>query len=66
MSIFSHVTHGDITVLTLDLPDVNECGRKPCQNGGECVDLVNDFYCDCVDNWKGKTCHSRTLARVLR
>lgn len=41
---------------------MNECGGKPCQNGGECVDLLNDFYCDCVDGWKGKTCHSRTLA----
>lgn len=41
---------------------MDECGRKPCQNGGQCVDLANDFSCDCVDDWKGKTCHSRTLA----
>lgn len=40
-------------------PDVNECSRNPCQNGGQCVDLINDFMCNCVDNWKGKTCHSR-------
>ncbi|CAG03764.1 unnamed protein product, partial [Tetraodon nigroviridis] len=44
------------------LPDVNECSRKPCQNGGACVDLLNDFYCDCVDGWKGRSCHSRALA----
>lgn len=43
----------------MTFPDVNECGRNPCQNGARCVDLLNDFYCDCVDNWKGKTCHSR-------
>ena len=41
------------------VPDVNECNRNPCQNGGQCVDRLNDFYCNCVDNWKGKTCHSR-------
>lgn len=41
--------------------DVNECKRNPCKNGGRCVDLVNDFYCECANNWKGKTCHSREL-----
>lgn len=41
---------------------MNECSRKPCQNGGACVDLLNDFYCDCVDGWKGRSCHSRALA----
>lgn len=39
--------------------DVNECSRNPCKNGGHCQDLVNDFYCECADGWKGKTCHSR-------
>lgn len=43
--------------------DVNECERNPCKNGGRCVDLVNDFYCECTDSWKGKTCHSRELCR---
>lgn len=46
-------------------PDVNECNRNPCQNGGRCVDLLNDFYCNCVDNWKGKTCHSRKSTCVF-
>lgn len=40
---------------------MNECSRNPCQNGGQCVDLINDFTCNCVDNWKGKTCHSSKL-----
>lgn len=25
------------------------------------MDLVNDFYCECANGWKGKTCHSRKL-----
>lgn len=39
--------------------DINDCSQNPCHNGGSCRDLVNDFYCDCKNGWKGKTCHSR-------
>uniref|UniRef100_A0A3Q3ILZ3 Delta-like protein n=1 Tax=Monopterus albus TaxID=43700 RepID=A0A3Q3ILZ3_MONAL len=28
-------------------------------NGGTCRDLVTDFFCECKNGWKGKTCHSR-------
>lgn len=45
--------------------DVNECRHNPCKNGGRCVDLVNDFHCECADSWKGKTCHSREFCRRL-
>lgn len=45
--------------------DVNECRHNPCKNGGQCIDLVNDFYCNCTDNWKGKTCHSRELSTYV-
>lgn len=45
--------------------DVNECRHNPCKNGGQCIDLVNDFYCNCTDNWKGKTCHSRELSAYV-
>lgn len=48
-------------ISSLPPADVNECRHNPCKNGGRCVDLVNDFYCECADNWKGKTCHSREL-----
>ena len=39
--------------------DINDCSQNPCHNGGSCRDLVSDFYCDCKNGWKGKTCHSR-------
>lgn len=39
--------------------DVDDCRHNLCKNGGKCVDLVNDFYCECQNSWKGKTCHSR-------
>lgn len=43
----------------LFLPDINDCSKNPCDNGGTCQDLVNDFFCECKNGWKGKTCHSR-------
>lgn len=43
----------------LFLPDINDCSKNPCHNGGTCRDLVNDFFCECKNGWKGKTCHSR-------
>uniref|UniRef100_A0A8C9SXT2 Delta-like protein n=1 Tax=Scleropages formosus TaxID=113540 RepID=A0A8C9SXT2_SCLFO len=48
-------------VLLLPFPllsDINDCSVNPCQNEGSCRDLVNDFYCECTNGWKGKTCHS--------
>ena len=37
--------------------DKNDCGPiNPCRNMGRCIDLIGEFRCDCVNNWKGKTC----------
>uniref|UniRef100_A0A672JH53 Delta-like protein n=1 Tax=Salarias fasciatus TaxID=181472 RepID=A0A672JH53_SALFA len=36
-----------------------DCSTNPCHNGGTCRDLVTDFFCECKNGWKGKTCHSR-------
>ena len=35
---------------------INFCAKKPCQNGGECVDGEEDFTCNCADGFGGKTC----------
>ena len=35
----------------------NECDSvQPCENGGTCIDLVNDFSCECPDGFTGDTC----------
>lgn len=37
--------------------DINECGPNPCHNDVQCVDLVNDFQCNCTNSgYRGKLC----------
>lgn len=54
--MWSHALRHVFCILS---SEVDECSDKPCLNGGQCIDRLNDFYCRCTDNWKGKTCNSR-------
>lgn len=36
--------------------DIDECEVRPCQNNGTCVDLINDYQCDCMDGFNGTNC----------
>ena len=36
---------------------VNDCSSFPCTNNGRCIDLHNDFKCNCTDGWMGKACN---------
>ena len=38
--------------------------RKPCQNGGRCTPLVNDFRCKCPPTFHGKRCHEAWIDRL--
>ncbi|VDN44540.1 unnamed protein product [Dibothriocephalus latus] len=41
--------------------DINECSGSPCQNNGQCEDLIGGFRCHCVRGWKGEFCELREL-----
>lgn len=36
--------------------DLSHCDPQPCQHGGQCRDIGNDFLCDCVEGFQGPTC----------
>ena len=42
--------------------EIDECESNPCQNGGTCMDLLNDYNCSCTDDYTGKDC---TKLRII-
>ena len=36
--------------------DIDECDPNPCQNRGNCTDLINDYICTCATGYTGKSC----------
>lgn len=37
-------------------PSPTECANSPCQNGGICIDKINEFYCICEAGYNGTLC----------
>ena len=38
--------------------EINECHSSPCNNGGHCLDVVNNYTCRCPP---GKECEDPAL-----
>ncbi|CAB3404417.1 unnamed protein product [Caenorhabditis bovis] len=36
--------------------EINECGFGKCKNNAKCVDLFNDYRCECSPGWMGRNC----------
>ena len=49
----------------LFLLDIDDCSPNPCDNGGTCTDLVNDFKCKCKKGFSGKTCDKRKYSCIF-
>ena len=37
--------------------EYNECDSNPCINGGQCIDHIGGFSCQCSKGYQGKRCH---------
>ena len=42
--------------LILSSLDIDDCAKSPCQNGGTCVDGVNEYSCTCAAGYTGTNC----------
>lgn len=38
--------------------EIDECQSDPCQNGGQCTDLVNQYRCQCPVGFHGSNCEN--------
>ena len=47
--------------LDISLLDINECESAPCQNGGVCENLINNFECRCAGGYTGTKCETSKL-----
>lgn len=36
--------------------DIDNCQQVVCERGGTCVDLLNDYHCQCVAGYTGRRC----------
>lgn len=45
-------------VIFISLTDIDECSSGPCQNGGTCLDQINNFECLCVTGYTGHQCET--------
>nr|XP_040034707.1 fibulin-7 [Gasterosteus aculeatus aculeatus] len=56
--------NGTWTGISAVCNDVSECASNPCQNGGTCVEGVNQYKCTCPQNWSGSHCQHQTQTDV--
>ena len=42
----------------LTFTDINDCVNHTCQNGGSCVDGINNFTCNCLKGYTGSHCQT--------
>ena len=51
----------------MSLPiDINACASSPCQNGGQCRDMVNRFTCEnCNAGYEGTRCERGTYVHTV-
>lgn len=40
----------------MHVADIDDCARRPCENGGVCIDGINAYTCQCPLEYYGDQC----------
>ena len=56
-----NLTFYDFKDFFFFLDNIDECGANPCQNNGECVDLIGAARCVCEAGFSGDFCESENI-----
>ena len=43
----------------------DDCVSNPCKHGGQCVDGMNIYYCQCTGGYTGKNCDQSKSVAIL-
>lgn len=55
-----------VAAAPLTCVNINDCDSTPCQHGGVCVDLIEDYRCQCPVDWnRGMWLHQVALFHLL-
>ena len=46
--------------IVFPFKDIDECVNHTCQNGGSCLDGVNNYSCNCLQGFTGDRCETGT------
>ncbi len=38
------------------MTNTDGCDSNPCENGGTCTDMINNYSCACIPGYTGETC----------
>ena len=58
--IEARLIKADFKKVKAQLMALDDCWDNPCQNG-QCIDLENDYRCECSSGYGGKNCDQNCL-----
>ena len=53
--------NNNVLIGCCNFKDIDECAIDPCENGGSCVHLTNEYSCICAAGFEGANCETSKI-----